>query len=237
MSFVSSLNLPFEELKERYTRHLLLQEMGLLRELSLYALALDFLHRKEKAFTFYEEAFEYEADMKGVTVITPVTQVYSLLVDLEDRYINGVVAHRLSKTFSHSAHVWANVAWTILKNKPMETLTAQELYYMADMKHFQTIKYYELAIAKGYTKASLGLARFYRSIGSPIHATKHYEEAVAQHCPCAMYELVLVLRPFRDQKSRCIELLKKSASLGHRGALICVKTLPLTLLTTDCTPL
>lgn len=62
MSFISLLKLPFEELKERYTRHLLLQEMGLLRELSLYALELDFLHRKNNAFTLYEEVIEYEPD-------------------------------------------------------------------------------------------------------------------------------------------------------------------------------
>jgi tetratricopeptide (TPR) repeat protein len=236
MSFVSLLKLPFEEVKERYTRHLLLQEVGLLTELSLRALELDFLHRKEKAFALYEEVFEYEADMKNVTVIIPITQVYSLLIGLEDRYINGVVAHRLSKTFSHHSYVWRDVAWTILKNKPVEALTGQELYYMADMKSFQRIKYYELAIAKGYTKASLELARFYHSIGNREHAIKHYEEAVTQHCPCAMYELALMWRKCPDHRSRYIELLKESASLGHRGALVCVKALPLTLLT-DCVPL
>lgn len=143
---------------------------------------------------------------------------HSLLIDLEDRYVNGIVAYRLSEA-SYSPYFNVNIAWEILKNKPVERLTGQECYYLAKMKPSYAIECYELAIAKGYTKASLSAARFYGSVGQHEYALTHYEEAIAQQCPCAMYEFAAKMYKHPAYKHRCKELLKKSASAGHKTAL------------------
>ncbi len=95
----SKLKLPFDELRTLYMRHLLLQEMGLLKEVSLYALLLEFTQRREKTIGF-------------ATTFTTKTQMmacYQTLCSIEDRYTNGIVAYQ-----------WASLSACVPTVAPME---------------------------------------------------------------------------------------------------------------------
>lgn len=197
----SKLKIPFSELKELYTRHLLLKEV-ILVELSLYILSLSFLSKKEKAFILYEEEKE---------------NAFTLLNKLEDRFINGVVSYRLGYCHANcssmgvknltTSHQFYFNAYQIFKNQKGENPSPLELFYLgaiykdgkggAPRSNEEALRYYGLSASHGFGKALVNLGCAYRD-GDGVEksyekAVMYFEKAAAQNFPAGMCHLAYMM--------------------------------------------
>lgn len=222
------LKLPSAELKRLSLYHLLLKEL-VPCELSLYILELEFLERKETVFLFYELNVAYE---QGMFTQSQNRDKYNrcdrlraksveLLQSLEDRYINPVVAYRLYNSMNHNKSKWIRgIAQSLLKSRPVEDLTSEEAYCLAELSPRDAdLRLYKLAASKGSTKAMRYVGNEYAYRFKLDDAILYYEEAIALQCPCAMYEFADVLAYFAPTYSRYVELLRQASLLDHQGAL------------------
>jgi len=197
----SKLKIPFVEVKELYTRHLLLKEV-ILVELSLHILSLSFLNKREKAYALYEE----EKD-----------NAFNLLNSLEDRFINGVISYRLGFCHAHcssmgvknmtaSKEFYLN-AYQLFKNQKEETLSPLELFYMGAIakdgkggtprSSEEALRYYKLSASQGFGKALVNLGCAYRDgdgvTKSYEMAVEYFEKAAAQNFPQGMCHLAYMM--------------------------------------------
>lgn len=222
------LKLPVSEIKELCLYHLLLKEL-VPCEVSLYALELEFLERKESAFLFYELNVAYEPGMftqsqnydKRNRRNRLYTKAFDLLHSLEDRCVNPIVAYRLYNSRTDKSQWLRHIVVTLLQSRSEESLSSEEAYYLALLsRHCKTAwRLYELAASKGSTKAMRYIAIHYERTHNMKQAIFYYEQAIARGCPCAMYELTTTLTFFDQRGPRYVELLKQAALLGHQDAI------------------
>jgi TPR repeat protein len=161
------LGLPFSELQELYTRHLILTDF-LVIDVSLYILSLLFQYKKQQAFDIYDNA---EIDS------------LPFLEALEDRFINGIVLYRIALR-QHDNNKFKQ-AFDIFKRQ--KNLSPQELFYMAviyenglgiEKNINKAIILYEMSGERGHIKAFYNLGYIYRNKMQNENAILYFEKAI-----------------------------------------------------------
>lgn len=206
------LKLPLPELKTLYNKHLILKEL-LIKDVSLYILSVCFLYRKQVAFEIYKNQ--------------NCKNALSLLLSLEDRFINGVVSYRIG--YCSDNHDFFTNAYNIFNNK--KDLSPEELFYMGYMYQYGrgTIKNYEKTIAfyklSNSQNAYFNLGCIYRDgrlgvIQNDETAVMYFEKAL--NCPSGKYHLAYMLEfglGIARNNNRCKELYMSAAKDNYQYAI------------------
>lgn len=215
--------LPLSELYPLYTRHLLLKEL-VINDVSLYILSLLLLYKKQIALNHCEQLV-YSENIKEAK-----QQCLSLLLELEDRFVNAVVSYKIGYCMDSKEYYYNS--YNLLNKK---NLTPQELYCKGAILHRghgdietnidEAMKYYELS------KTAIA----YLQLGGIYYLNKNYEQAIIYsekgiklNCPHNKYFLCRIL--YRGlgcavDKIRSFELCESAAKQGQLDAIISMKYL------------
>jgi len=204
------LQLPCLELHTLYTRHLLLKELTI-NDVSLYILSLLFQYKKQEAFDVYFQNDDNEHMIK---------KALPLLLELEDRFINGIVLYRIAYCLDDNDKYHQSI--NILKSQ--KTLSPQELFYMAGMYYHglgtkkninEAIKLYKLSGDGGNLNGYVNLGAVYRDCRNDELAMMYFEKGIKlEHGKC---NLAYMLES-KDIK-RSHQLYIESANMGNQYAL------------------
>jgi tetratricopeptide (TPR) repeat protein len=168
------LGLPFLELQELYTRHLILTEL-VVADVSLYILSLLFQYKKQQAFDVYDK---YQYIKINIACVLPLLEV------LEDRFINGIVLYRIA--YCHQNNNMFEQALNIFKSQ--KNLSPQELFYMAAIyedgkcikKNInEALRLYKLSGEGGHLKSFINLGCFYRDQKNYDIAITYFEKTIS----------------------------------------------------------
>ncbi len=231
----SRLKLPFDELRTLYMRHLLLQELGLIKEVSLYALSLEFVQRREKTLSLVDNHRNY----------TELNKCWLELSELESRHVAATVAYQyaicasalLTTTRRQKCNLYENAYQLLIQSGS----TPNQRYYLAMLfkktywqRHnpAKAMRLLESAASTGHEKALIHLGDYYtRNAKESYDTDSYYRKAIAYYTQAiglasteAMVKLALVLENFpslQEQSSlRFLDLYRRAALKGNEYALL-----------------
>lgn len=201
---MNKLCLPTLEFEDLYIKHLLLKEL-LNSDVSLYLLSICFIRRKTIACIAFE---------RGYKVVMP------LLVDLEDRFINGLIAYKIAHNSYDKNNEFYDRAYEILSNKLK--LDNYELFYLALINYNgygkvsidkeKAMKLYQLSADQGNVHALINIGCHYRILERYDMATKYFEKAVLMNVALAKSHLAFMLEFHHPINTKKSELLYISAA-------------------------
>ncbi len=191
----SKLKLPFDELRTLYMHHLLLQEMGLLKEVSLYALLLEFTQRRARILAVL-------ADPPNPRV---AICCYARLCKFEDRYVNSLVAYYWAEQSFYSDEILTEEQNQELYENAYQLLrserTAEKMCYLG-------LLYKEL----GWQRASLRDAKYFLHEAASLGSTKALLELAKDARRDETYELAICYYA-RGVSLDCLEATMQLAAL------------------------
>lgn len=171
---MNKLSLPTQEFENLYTKHLLLKKL-LNNDVSLYILSICFLRRKSIALTLYNH---------------DSLKAWSLLIALEDRFINGVLAYKIGYASNIKYNEFFYYSYDLLNKSKLDS---EESFYLAmiyDNGYGKTSRddkkarqLYKLSAKQWNVHAMVNIGHHYRLLGKYDKAKEYLEKAVLLNLP------------------------------------------------------